>query len=106
MLRNYIKGYEYLLTNIYPACSQAAGFKVAQSLTILDLTDASMRMLNKRVYGFIKISSQVAQDYYPEILGRMFIVNAPTLFTMVWKVVKPWLDKRTQNKIKIMGKKF
>jgi len=33
----------------------------------------------------------------------MFIINAPFIFTGVWAVVKPWLDARTKEKIKIIG---
>lgn len=33
----------------------------------------------------------------------MFIINAPFLFTGVWAIIKPWLDARTKDKIKIIG---
>ena len=45
------------------------------------------------------MASRIGQDYYPEIMGQMFIVNAPFLFTGVWAVVKSFLDERTRNKI-------
>ncbi len=41
--------------------------------------------------------------YYPEHLGQMFIINAPKIFSMIWSVVKLWLDKRTLAKIKVYG---
>jgi len=65
-----------------------------------------MKLLSKRVYGFVKLLSGVAQDYYPEILGNMFIVNSPMLFSGAWAMIKPWLDKRTQQKITIVGKNY
>jgi hypothetical protein len=72
----------------------------------MDLKDGSMKILSKKVYGLIQLASKVGQDYYPEIMGQMFIVNAPMLFTGVWAVVKGFLDERTRQKIKILGGKF
>ncbi len=51
----------------------------------------------------IQLASKVGQDYYPEIMGNMFIVNAPMLFSGVWRIIKGFLDEKTSNKIKIMG---
>ena len=45
----------------------------------------------------------MAQDNYPEILGNMFIINAPFLFTGIWAIVKVWIDDKTKEKIKILG---
>lgn len=72
----------------------------------MDLKDGSMKILSKKVYGLIQLASKVGQDYYPEIMGQMFIVNAPMLFTGVWAVVKGFLDERTRQKIKILGGKY
>ena len=46
----------------------------------------------------MKFSSKMAQDYYPELLGKSFIVNAPWVFQGVWSIVKIWLDKKTTEK--------
>ena len=72
----------------------------------MDLNGGSMKILSKKVYGLIQLASKVGQDYYPEIMGQMFIVNAPMLFTGVWAVVKGFLDERTRQKIKILGGKY
>lgn len=58
-----------------------------------------MKILSKKVYALIQLASKIGQDYYPEIMGQMFIVNAPFLFTGVWAIVKGFLDERTRNKI-------
>ena len=36
----------------------------------------------------------------------MYIINSPTVFTGVWTVIKPWLDDKTKDKIKIMGTNY
>lgn len=45
----------------------------------------------------------MCQDNYPEILGKMYIINAPFIFSGIWLIVKPWLDEKTKAKIKILG---
>ena len=46
-----------------------------------------------------KMMIDTIQNYYPERLGQCFLVNAPTVFKVAWAVVRPWLDKRTTNKV-------
>jgi len=103
MVKYFIKGYERLIKQIFPACSKAAGKRVDQSLTIIDLKDGSMKLMSGKVYDFVKMASKIGQDFYPETLGNMYIVNAPLLFSGVWALIKPWIDEKTRNKIKILG---
>jgi len=48
----------------------------------------------------------ILQNYYPERLGRVFVVNTPFVFSAAWTMVKPLLDERTRIKIHILGKDF
>lgn len=105
LVKYYVQSYEFLINNIFPACSAASGRPVEQTFTILDLEDVSLGMATK-VYSFIKLASSIGQDYYPEILGKMFIINAPFLFKGVWAMVKPLLDSKTQDKISILGSSY
>ncbi len=41
------------------------------------------------------------QDNYPEMLGRICIINAPAVFRMLWGMVKGMIDARTQQKIEV-----
>lgn len=63
-------------------------------------------MATKKTYSFVNIASKMCQDSYPEILGQMFIINTPMLFSGVWAIVKPWLDDKTKAKIKILGSNY
>lgn len=56
----------------------------------------------------MKISTDITQDYYPELMNKMYIINAGYFFQAAWVVIKPWLDPVTQQKIQIItgsGKK-
>ncbi len=65
-----------------------------------------MKIFSKKVYALIQLASKIGQDYYPEIMGQMYIINAPLLFSGVWAIVKGFLDERTRKKISIQGSKY
>ena len=81
------------------AASHAAKKQICHTISILDMTNFSIGMMNKRVYSLVQHASKIAQDFYPEQLGQMMIVNAPMLFTGVWALIKGWLDEKTREKI-------
>jgi len=71
------------------------------STNIVDVKGLSPSMIKPKVYKFINALTNISQDYYPESLGQIFVVRAPTIFAVVWRVIKPWLNERTQTKIDI-----
>jgi hypothetical protein len=90
----------------YPACSKAKGSEVRQGLTIFDFTHGSVTSIGKQAYKMIKLASTVASDNYPEISGKMFVVNTPMLFKGVWSIVKGFIDEKTRKKITILRSSF
>ncbi|KAJ2999217.1 cytosolic factor, phosphatidylinositol/phosphatidylcholine transfer protein [Globomyces sp. JEL0801] len=67
------------------------------------------RLTKKHIREFekvIQLLSSIAADYYPETLGKMFLINCPTLFTAVWAVIKSFLDETTVAKISILGSNY
>lgn len=49
--------------------------------------------------GLFSLSIGQLQDYYPERLGKLFIVNAPYIFMAVWKIIYPFIDNNTKKKV-------
>ncbi|KAL8117493.1 sec14 cytosolic factor-like [Apium graveolens] len=41
----------------------------------------------------------ILQDYYPERLGKLFIVHVPYIFMTVWKLVYPFIDNNSKKKL-------
>ncbi|XP_020233525.1 sec14 cytosolic factor [Cajanus cajan] len=58
---------------------------------------------NSDVRGYVSALS-ILQDYYPERLGKLFIVNAPYIFMKVWQIVYPFIDNKTKKKIVFVEK--
>jgi hypothetical protein len=56
-----------------------------------------------QVYGYVKQASALSQNYYPERLGRLYLINAPWGFGTVWGMIKGWLDPVTVQKIHVLG---
>ncbi|CAN6471897.1 unnamed protein product [Victoria cruziana] len=42
---------------------------------------------------------EMMQDYYPERLGKVYLLHAPYLFWTAWKLVYPFIDGHTRKKI-------
>jgi hypothetical protein len=42
----------------------------------------------------------VHQDNYPELMGKLFIVNAPFIFKGAWSVIKHFLEVRVSESVR------
>lgn len=41
--------------------------------------------------------AQLLEYFYPECCVKIYIVNAPYAFQVLWKIVKPWLHPVTRS---------
>jgi hypothetical protein len=105
IIQAYVREYEKVLAYRFPACSTKAGHHIEQGCTILDLKGVPLTQFNQ-VRKIVQQVSSIAQNYYPETLGRMFIINAPLLFKGVWAMVKPMLDENTVAKISVLSSHY
>lgn len=101
MMKYYIKEYEKLMKYRFPSCSKSAGGLIEQSLTILDMDGIGMGILAGKTKEFVKIASDIGQNYYPEMLGTMFLVNTSFFFSAVWSIVQGFIDEKTRKKINV-----
>lgn len=58
------------------------------------------------VYGYLQRASALSQNYYPERLGKLYIINAPWGFSGAFSVIKKFLDPVTVAKIHVLGSGF
>ncbi|KAJ2921164.1 hypothetical protein H1R20_g2486, partial [Candolleomyces eurysporus] len=78
--QSFLVNCELLPREVLPACSRAAGKHIGGTFVIVDLKGFSM--------------------------GQLAIVNAPSSFTMIWAMIKPWISKETAAKVDILGSDY
>ena len=105
MLQNLVVEYEKLTDPRLPACSRKAGKLLETCCTIMDLKGVGL-MKAPSVYGYVKQASAISQNYYPERLGKLYLINAPWGFAGVFNVIKGYLDPVTVNKIHVLGSNY
>ncbi|KAJ5683393.1 Sec14 cytosolic factor [Penicillium macrosclerotiorum] len=102
MLQNLVTEYEKLADPRLPACSRKAGKLLETCCTIMDLKGVGVTSIPS-VYSYVRQASEISQNYYPERLGKLYLINAPWGFSSVFSVVKGFLDPVTVNKIHVLG---
>lgn len=102
MLNNLAVEYERVADPRLPACSRKANKLLETCCTIMDMKGVGLTKI-PTVYSYVKSASVISQNYYPERLGKLYIINAPWGFSTVWSVIKGWLDPVTVKKINILG---
>lgn len=75
--------------------------RVTMVIDLLNLGDCGTSMIK-----FARLLASIDQDNYPEQLARMIIINAPSFFQTVWRLVRLAIDDRTKDKIRLVGKDF
>ena len=106
MIKYYIKAYERQMKLMFPACSAVVKTPVEQSFTILDLNGIGISHVVGKTKSFVKLASDIGQDYYPEMLGTMFLLNTGFFFKAVWALVKSFIDPKTAAKIQMLGSSY
>ncbi|KIK65946.1 hypothetical protein GYMLUDRAFT_158186, partial [Collybiopsis luxurians FD-317 M1] len=96
---------ECLTREVIPAARKKYGGHIDSAFVIIDLKVFGLSKF-WRVKSIIQQILQVSQDYYPETLGRVAIINAPSTFTVIWNVMRPFLLKETAEKVDVLGSDY
>eukprot|EP00401_Gymnodinium_catenatum_P063794 CAMPEP_0117507798 /NCGR_PEP_ID=MMETSP0784-20121206/26612_1 /TAXON_ID=39447 /ORGANISM="" /LENGTH=640 /DNA_ID=CAMNT_0005303319 /DNA_START=20 /DNA_END=1939 /DNA_ORIENTATION=- len=100
----FVVGSEAQVRRRLPACSLARGEVVDKSLNIVDLEGLGLGLVSHHTARrVLKEIAKANQNHYPEMMGKLIIVNAPRVFSLAWSFVKPLLDAKTVAKISIYG---
>lgn len=54
--------------------------------------------------GFVKKLLGMLQDYYAERLAAVYILHVNWFFRLIYAIVKPFLSRKTTDKVKILKK--
>lgn len=105
MLKNLVWEYEAFVRYRIPACSRKSNYLVETSCTILDLKGISISSA-AQVLSYVREASHIGQNYYPERMGKFYLINAPFGFSTAFRIFKPFLDPVTVSKIFILGSSY
>lgn len=103
LLDYHIYTWERFHKQLMPACSVLANRPICTASVILDLAGLGIMSFSLVAQRLLSALAQIDQDYYPESLGVMFIINTPFIFKTVWAFVNPMLEERTRKKIHVLG---
>jgi len=96
----HMRAMEYLMQVQFKEAANAIGEEVVdQQAVILDLSNLSMKMLNSTFFTVFAKISKMYQDNYPETMSMMFLVNIPSFFHAVWRLLSGAIDERVREKI-------
>ncbi|XP_012939201.2 retinal-binding protein [Aplysia californica] len=81
--------------------------KRVDGLTVIfDMDGVSSKMLWRPGLQMYLHLVRVLEDNYPEMLKRMFVINAPRIFPILYKICRPLVSDDTKNKIHVLGSDY
>ncbi|EKG01515.1 cytosolic factor SEC14, putative,phosphatidylinositol/phosphatidylcholine transfer protein, putative [Trypanosoma cruzi] len=102
----YMERYSPTVIMRWHACAMEMGkkimneskYKYKRVCYIVDLTNVGASM-SRSLISFGRTIASVDQANYPEHLGRLFLVNCPKVFTVVWRLLRLFIDAETNRKV-------
>lgn len=76
-------------------------YQKKQIIVIANMEKLTFSNINS---SFLKKMVKILQDTYPERLYKCYIHNPPFIFSYIYKIIRPFLDKRTTSKMKFISK--
>jgi len=94
IIRHYIFITEFLWEELQPHAD-------ARVLTVLDVRGVGLKDARGKAMDFIRQASKFQAAHYPERSFQIWIINVPSWFGLIWKVIYRMLDEVTRSKVHI-----
>ncbi|GKB03148.1 phosphatidylinositol/phosphatidylcholine transfer protein SFH13-like protein [Tanacetum coccineum] len=105
-LKYHVKEFERAFSEKFPACSIAAKKQICSTTTILDVQGMGLKNFTPSAASILGAMAKVDNNYYPETLHRMYVVNAGSTFKRyIWPAAQKFLDPKTIAKIQVLESK-
>ena len=79
------------------------GYNIETFLLVCDAEGWNLSLATSDAFAFIKGMVVTDADHYPERLGTLLLINAPSALTFAWRIIQTFIDAKTKEKIHIYG---
>jgi len=100
LMHSHIYGVEYMMKRMQEL-SLKRGSRVNGICTILDFEGLGFH--HRQCLGVLKVLLDFDKQYYPEYLGKLYIINCPWVGPMLYTAVQVFLDEVTKARIQIIS---
>ncbi|ELU07823.1 hypothetical protein CAPTEDRAFT_152329 [Capitella teleta] len=83
--------------------SNKLGRRIDGLTVIFDMDKVSTKSLWRPGLQMYLHIVKVMEDNYPEMMKQMFVVNAPKIFPILWKICRPLISEDMKAKIHVLG---
>ncbi|KAL6544599.1 hypothetical protein OROMI_023461 [Orobanche minor] len=105
-LKYHVQEFERAIHEKFPACSIAAKKRICSTTTILDVQGLGVKNFTATAASLLAAMAKIDNNYYPETLHRMYVVNAgPGFKKVLWPAAQKFLDPKTIAKIQVLDPK-
>ncbi|CAI5739952.1 unnamed protein product [Hyaloperonospora brassicae] len=77
-------------------------FPEGNMLKVYDIKGISMADLSTDVVNYTKKWGEVVATYNPERVYQVFLINPPSWFNLIWKLVSPLVNPKTRERIHVL----
>lgn len=84
--------------------SKITGKRQNKIVSIIDI--AGVSLAGRKMLKIFSTTSFIDQNFYPETLGQLNLINAPSFFPVLYSICKTFLSANTQKKVKIIGSNY
>ncbi|KAF1315545.1 Sec14 cytosolic factor, partial [Globisporangium splendens] len=94
---HHILGLEFLFKVVDPR-----PFPEGVMLKIYDIKGISWGDVSGDVFNYMKQLGEIVAEYNPERIYQVFILNPPTWFNLIWKLVSPLINPKTRERVHVL----
>jgi hypothetical protein len=76
-------------------------YNIETFLLVIDAAGWNLSLATSDAFTFIKGMAVTDSAHYPERLGTLLVINAPSVLAISWRVIQEFLDPVTKEKIQI-----
>jgi hypothetical protein len=98
LMHSHIYGVEYMMRRMQEM-SLARGQRVNGICTILDFEGLGFH--HRQCLGVLKVLLDFDKQYYPEYLGKLYIINCPWVGPYLYTAVQVFLDEVTKSRVSL-----